>query len=109
MSGQGPTGPQRSPGIHAAQPGTDWLAPFVGKVVVADLDEFFLVIGTLAELGADHLLFTDADLHDHRESNSTKEVYAIESLRIGVRVNRTRVLIPRRRLVAMSLLEDLCE
>lgn len=87
---------------------SDWLAPYLGKLVVADLDEFFLVIGTLREAGPDHLLFTDVDLHDQRESNSTKEVYALESRTIGVRVNRTQVAVPRRRLVAISLLEHLC-
>ncbi len=87
---------------------SDWLRPYVGKVVIADLDELYMVIGTLIEIGADHLLFADADLHDHREANSTKEVYALESRKIGVRVNRTRVAVPLRRLVAISLLEDLC-
>ena len=86
-----------------------WLEPFLGTVVIADLDDLYLVIGTLAEAGPDHLLFLDADLHDHREANSTKEVYALESRQIGVRVNRTRVAIPRARLVAISRLEDLCE
>ncbi len=91
-----------------SQPPSDWLAPYVGKLVVADLDEFFLVIGTLVEIGTDHLTFTDADLHDHREANSTKEVYIVESLKIGVRANRTRVAVPRHRLVAISLLEHSC-
>ncbi len=86
----------------------DWLEPYVGQVVVADLDEFFLVIGTLVSVGPDHLTFTDADLHDHREANSTKEVYVVESLKIGVRANRTQVAIPRHRLVAISLLEQSC-
>ena len=87
---------------------TDWLAPYLGQVVVADLDEFFMVLGTLQTISADCLVFTDADLHDHREANSTKEVYAIESKKIGVRVNRVQVAIPRHRLVAISLLEHLC-
>ena len=87
---------------------TDWLTPYVGKVVVADLDEFFMVLGTVHAVSADCIDFTDADLHDHREANSTKEVYAIESKKIGVRVNRTQVAIPRHRLVAISLLEHLC-
>jgi hypothetical protein len=87
---------------------TDWLTPYVGKIVVADLDEFFMVLGTLQAVAADALVFTDADLHDHREANSTKEVYAIETKKIGIRVNRVQVAIPRHRLVAISLLEHLC-
>jgi hypothetical protein len=87
---------------------TDWLTPYVGKAVIADLDEFYMVLGTLQAVAADALLFTDADLHDHREANSTKEAYAIESRQIGIRVNRMQVAIPRHRLVAISLLEHLC-
>ena len=87
---------------------SDWLAPYVGKTVIVDLDEYFLVIGILAAADADHLEFVEADLHDHREANSTKDVYAIESLKIGVRANRTKVAVPRHRLVAISLLEDQC-
>ena len=87
---------------------SDWLAPYLGKIVLVDLDEHFLVIGVLTAADAEHLEFADADLHDHREANSTKDVYAIESLKIGVRANRTRVAVPRRRLVAISLLEDQC-
>jgi hypothetical protein len=85
-----------------------WLQPYIGKAVVADLDEFYLVIGTLSAVGTDHLEFRDADLHDHREANSTKEVYALESRKIGIRVNRTQVAVPLRRLVAISLLEEIC-
>lgn len=89
-----------------SSPADDWLAAFVGRVVVCDLAEPYLVIGRLAACGPDHLAFEDADLHDHRESNSTKEVYAIESLKLGVRANRRRVAVPRRQLVAISLLDD---
>jgi hypothetical protein len=86
----------------------DFITPFIGQTVIVDLDDHYLVIGTLVGADATHLAFTNADLHDHREANSTKEVYALESLRIGVRVNRTKVTVPRQRLVAISLLADIC-
>lgn len=84
----------------------DWIAGYVGTVVVCDLDEFYLVIGRLEQASDDHLLFADADLHDHREANSTKDVYILESRKLGVRVNRHRLAVPRRRLVAISRLEE---
>ncbi len=83
-----------------------WLLDYVGAVVVVDLDEQFLVLGTLRSISAEHLGFTDADLHDHRESNSTKEVYVIESRSLGVRVNRQRLDIPLTRMIAISRLDD---
>ncbi len=83
-----------------------WLAPYVGSIVVCDLDELYVVIGTLSAVGEHHLDFADADLHDHREANSTKEVYVLETRKIGVRVNRVRLSVPLVRLVAISRIED---
>jgi len=87
-------------------PETDWLDAFVAKTVICDLDEYFMVLGTLDSHSAHHLQFSQADLHDHREANSSKEVYVIESRRLGVRVNRLHLSVPRGRLVAISLLDD---
>jgi hypothetical protein len=84
----------------------DWLIALRGQLMVADLDESYLVIGVLAEADGDCLVFTEADLHDHREANCTKDVYLIETLKLGVRANRRRVMVPRRRVVAISKLED---
>ncbi len=86
---------------------SDWIAAYVGMLVVCDLDDHFLVLGTLEGAGPDHLAFADADLHDHREANSTKEVYVLESRKLGVRVNRSRLCVPRRRLVAISRLDEI--
>ncbi|MBA3709662.1 MAG: hypothetical protein H0W83_12680 [Planctomycetes bacterium] len=84
----------------------DWLKPYIGCVVVCDLDEFYLVIGTLTDVSDLHLAFVDADLHDHREANSTKEVYVMETRKIGVRVNRARLAIPLHRLVGISRMDE---
>lgn len=86
--------------------GSEWLQRYVGAVVVCDLDEFYLVIGTLAVADDHHLVFEHADLHDHREANSTKEVYVIETRKVGVRVNRQRLAVPLRRLVSISRLDE---
>ncbi len=85
----------------------DLLQRFVGKQVVADLGENYLIVGTLDHFSNEHVSFADADLHDHREGNSTKEIYILETVKFGVRVNRQRVDIPRRQLVAISLLSDI--
>jgi hypothetical protein len=83
-----------------------WLAPFIGQRVVVDLDAHYLVIGTLIAASADHLAFAEADVHDHHEANSTKEVYTMESATIGVRANRRSVAVPLARVMAISRLED---
>ena len=84
----------------------DWLSPFIGDQVVIDTDAGYLAIGRLAEVGPDHLVLADCDLHDHAEANSTKEIYCLDSLRFGPRTNRRAVTLPRTRLVAISRLAD---
>ena len=84
-----------------------WLTRLIGQVVVIDLDESYLVIGTLCTVDAHHLSLSDADLHDHHESNCTKDVYLLETRQIGVRFNRRQVTIPRTRVLAVSRLEDI--
>lgn len=84
-----------------------WIRGLVGQVVVVDLDESYLVIGTLAAIDAHHLAFTEADLHDHREANCTKDVYLLETRQLGVRFNRKQLTVPRSRMLAISRLEDI--
>lgn len=84
-----------------------WLHQLIGQVVVVDLDESYLVIGTLKSVDPRHLSFTEADLHDHREANCTKDVYLLETRQLGVRFNRKQVAIPRTRVLAVSRLEDI--
>ncbi len=79
----------------------------IGQLIVVDLDESYLVIGTLTAIDQHHLAFNEADLHDHREANCTKDVYLLETRQLGVRFNRKRVAIPRTRVLAVSRLEDI--
>ena len=83
-----------------------WLAAHLGRVVIADLDGCYLAIGTLQAADDAAMTLVDADLHDHTEANCTKDVYALESRSLGVRVNRQRVTVPLGRVIAIGLLED---
>jgi len=85
----------------------DWLHEFRGQLVACDLADQYLLVGVLDQVGPQHLSFIDADLHDHREANSTKDVYLIETRKFGLRVNRKRVSIPRPLLLAISRLNDI--
>jgi hypothetical protein len=84
-----------------------WIRGLIGQLVVVDLDESYLVIGTLQSVDDHHLAFKEADLHDHREANCTKDVYLLETRQLGVRFNRKQVAIPRSRVLAVSRLEDI--
>lgn len=89
-------------------PSQDWLDSFVNQIVCADLKDGFVIYGTLESHDALSVNFRDADFHDPREANCSKEVYAIETKEIGVRANRKQCRVPKTNIIAMSLLSDLC-
>ena len=57
----------------------DWLDAYKDQVVCADLKDGFVIYGTVESYDEQSILFRDADFHDPREANSSKEVYAIET------------------------------
>jgi hypothetical protein len=55
------------------------------------------------------LELADADLHDFRDSAATREVYVYDSVRLGIRRNRARVLIARSEIVGLTLFAEIVE
>ncbi len=80
--------------------------PLVGQLVVVDLDGPWVAFGRLVHPGPGWIELAEADLHDMREGTSTRDVYALETQKLGVRVNRRRVLLPVSQIIAMSRLDD---
>jgi hypothetical protein len=77
-----------------------------GQVVVVDLRSTYVCLGTLVG-GDDHYLeIVDADLHDLRDSTATREIYVYDSVRYGIRRNRSRVLVRVDDIVAISRFAD---
>uniref|UniRef100_A0A7C2P032 Uncharacterized protein n=1 Tax=Schlesneria paludicola TaxID=360056 RepID=A0A7C2P032_9PLAN len=85
-----------------------WLA-LVGQCLVLDLSSPYVVVGTLAEAGSLYVTLVDADVHDLRDSKTTRELYVLEARRHGVRCNRQRVSVSRSEIVSVSRLEDVVE
>jgi hypothetical protein len=90
-------------------PHSDSLTALHHREVVLDLSSPYLVIGTLA--GGDHryLIVDEADVHDLRDSNTTRELYVLDTKRHGIRANRRRVLVNRSDVVSLSALADVIE
>jgi len=82
------------------------LEEFVGQKVVVDLRSPFVCLGVLAGYDDLHLDVRAADLHDLRDTVTTREIYVAESKATGVKRNRKRVLLVRAEVVAVSLLAD---
>ena len=90
----------------AADPTSPAFSSLVGVKVVVDTDTSFVCVGTLESWDADFLTLADVDVHDMHDSRVTKEIYALEALKHGIRANRTRVHLVRSRVVTISRLED---
>jgi hypothetical protein len=85
------------------------LEEFVGQQVVVDLRAPYVCLGTLTRLDDAYLELRDADLHDLRDTHTARENYVVASRATGIKRNRTRVLLARAEVVAISLLRDVVD
>jgi len=90
-------------------PTSPLLESLIGQVVVVDLRSTYVCIGTLVACDGLYLEMQDADLHDFRDSTATREVYIHDSVRLGIRRNRARVLIRLDEVVAIGRFDDVSE
>jgi hypothetical protein len=79
---------------------------FFGQKVVVDMRSQFVCIGTLVRADDSWLEMKNADLHDFRDTETSREIYIAESHATGIKRNRKRVLLVRDEVVAVARLED---
>ncbi|RMG40068.1 MAG: hypothetical protein D6725_04190 [Planctomycetota bacterium] len=84
-------------------------AELIGRNVVVDAASQYVYVGRLTRVEEQFLLLEDADVHDLRDTSTTRELYVLDSKRHGIRANRRRVWIRRDELVSISLLDDVME
>ncbi|WP_171184572.1 hypothetical protein [Alienimonas chondri] len=77
-----------------------------GEPVVLDLAAQWVYLGTLKSWDEVHLVLSDADAHDLRDTSTTRELYVLEAARYGVAPNRKQALVRRDAVVGISRLED---
>ena len=85
------------------------LASLIGRVIVIDLKSTYVCLGTLTAFDELYFELVDADLHDFRDGTATREVYVYDAARVGIRRNRSRVLIRRDEIVAISGIDEVAE
>jgi hypothetical protein len=82
------------------------LDEFVGQEVVVDLRSQYVCLGTLRRVDDLHLELRNADLHDLRDTLTSRENYVQASHATGIKRNRKRVLVVRSEVVAVARLAD---
>ena len=85
------------------------LDEFLEQKVVVDLTTTFVCLGKLSRYDDHFLELKNADLHDLRDTDTTRENYVADSVTTVVKRNRKRVLIRRDQMVSISLLDDVVD
>jgi hypothetical protein len=87
----------------------DMLQELVGQRVVVDLRSPLVCLGTLMRFDDHWVELRDADLHDLRDTQTSRELYVAESRATGIKRNRKRLLLVRADVVAVALLDDVVD
>ena len=82
------------------------LESLAGREVVIDVVSQYVYLGLLTAHDGKYLVLEHADVHDLRDTTTTRELYVLESKRLGVRANRERVLVRTAEIVSISALDD---
>ena len=85
------------------------LDELVNQKVVIDLSSTFVCLGKLTRYDDHFLELKNADLHDLRDTETSRENYVADSVATGIKRNRKRLLIRRDQMVAIALLDDVSE
>jgi hypothetical protein len=85
------------------------LEELLDQKVVIDLVGPYVCMGTLVRIGDHFVEVKNADLHDLRDTDSTREFYVLQSVQTGVKRNRRQVLVARAEIVAVSRLDDVVD
>ncbi len=78
----------------------------LNEKVVVDLGNRFVCLGRLVRYDDHFLELKNADLHDLRDTDTSRENYVVAAVRTGVKRNRKRVLLNRADVVAVSKLDE---
>ncbi len=81
----------------------------IEHVVVVDVESLYVYIGKLTAVSDKTITLEDVDVHDLRDSKTTRERYVLDSRCHGVRANRARVYIQQQQVVSVSALDDVLE
>ena len=85
------------------------LDELIGQKIVVDMNSPFVCLGTLAKVDEAFLELKNADIHDLRDTDTTRELYVADSKATGIKRNRKRLWVVRADVVAISRLDDLVD
>lgn len=81
----------------------DTLLSLINKRVVLDLRSPYVCMGKLVQVDKDFLTLENADLHDFRDSPTTRENYIAAARSSGIKTNRAKVHVRADEVIAVAL------
>jgi len=78
-----------------------------GREVVLDVASMYVYLGTLAGWDDKFVTLESADVHDLRDTATSRERYIVESHLHGIRQNRNRVHVRWNEVISLSALDDI--
>jgi small nuclear ribonucleoprotein (snRNP)-like protein len=82
------------------------LEELIGQKVVIDMKSTYVCLGTLLSFDEHHLQLKNADIHDLRDTQTSRENYIAQSVTSGIKRNRKRAWVVRADMVAVARLDD---
>jgi transposase len=82
------------------------LEELIGEIVVIDLRSPYVCLGKLSRIEPDYLELRHADLHDLRDTETSRENYIASSHDTGIKRNRKKLWLMRSEVVAIARLKD---
>jgi hypothetical protein len=77
-----------------------------GQIVALDVSSPYLIVGRLDRFHGDWLVLHDADVHDLRDTATSRETYLVNTRLHGVHANRRATWVRLAEVVCISRLED---
>ena len=78
----------------------------IGETLVLDMASRYVVLGTLDRVSPSFFVLRDADVHDLRDTPTTRDMYVLDARQHGISVGRVEVWIRIDEVVALSRLTD---
>jgi hypothetical protein len=82
------------------------LEELIGEKIIIDMKSPYVCLGTLLSYDDHHFELKNADIHDLRDTQTSRENYIAESVASGIKRNRKRAWVVRAEIVAFSRLDD---
>ncbi len=85
------------------------LETLVGREIVVDIQSYYVYVGCLKEYDQHYFVLDEADVHDLRDTPTTRDMYVYETKKYGVRATRKQVTLCRDQVISFSSLDDVMD